>query len=262
MANVLAVQDKLGMTFEAPVVSMLGECEIDPIRNDAQTERKVAGLDYAGVCLPAIGVSGDYYDFIPLPSGRLAFVLADVCGKGLLAASVADILRTAVRAYTLETDWNCGEVLTRVNQLLFETSVHRFATMFYAIYAPAERTLVWTNAGHCAPVLVRGLGQVCARLDSLTLPVGILPAIAATQQTIQMDPGDRIIVVSDGITEACDCRGEEFGDGRLLRMVRKGGFVPAARLCSSVLDAVKHFSRGCLRADDRSVVVVNVLTES
>src|SRR5215475_8904949 len=116
----------------------------------------VPGVDYAGMCRPALGVSGDYYDFFKLPSGCLAFLLADVCGKGMPAALTAASLHAAVRAYAPAAGRNCGALLTEVNRLLFETtSADRFVTMFYAVFDPADRTLTWTNAGHCAPLLTR-----------------------------------------------------------------------------------------------------------
>src|SRR5262249_37541588 len=108
----------------------------------------VPGLDYAGLCRPARGVSGDYYDFLMLPSGCLAMLLADVSGKGMPAALLAASLHAAVRAYGSTADRNAGEVLANVNRLLFETtSTDRFVTIFYGVYDPASQTLTWANAG-------------------------------------------------------------------------------------------------------------------
>src|SRR5262245_33206280 len=124
----------------------------------------IPGLDYAGFCQPALGVSGDYYDFFNLPSGRLALLVADVCGKGMPAALVAASLHAAVRAHAPAADRNTGALIAQVNRLLFETtSSDRFVTMVYGVFDPADRTLTWTNAGHCAPFLFRNLEPI-ARL--------------------------------------------------------------------------------------------------
>jgi serine phosphatase RsbU (regulator of sigma subunit) len=113
-------------------------------------------LDYAGFCRPARGVSGDYYDFIPLAPGRVALLLADVCGKGMPAALLGASLHAAIRAFAPAAGTACGEVMTRVNHLLFQTTApERFATVFYGVYDAATRTLTYASAGHYPPLLVR-----------------------------------------------------------------------------------------------------------
>ena len=222
----------------------------------------IAELDYAGDCRPALGVSGDYYDFLPLPSGRLGFLLADVCGKGLAAALLAASVHAAVRAYAPAAGLNCGEVLTKINRLLFETtSPDRFATAFYGVYDPTERILAWTNAGHCPPMWMR-TSSGCTRLESLTPPAGILFDIPPVQRMIQLAPGDRLILFSDGIPEACDASGQEFGYSRLFEIVESSGQLGASRVCNAILDAVKDFNRGGPQADDLTVIAASVLTQS
>jgi sigma-B regulation protein RsbU (phosphoserine phosphatase) len=132
----------------------------------------IAGLDYAGACRAARGVSGDYYDFIELPSGRLAILLADVCGKGMPAALLAASLHAAVRAYAPDAGRGCGDLLAKVNRLLFDTTAaERFVTAFYAVYDPRDLSLTWANAGHCPPLLLRQSSSI-TRLNSLTPPAG------------------------------------------------------------------------------------------
>ena len=218
----------------------------------------VPGLDYAGLCRPARGVSGDYYDFLMLPSGCLAMLLADVCGKGMPAALLAASLHAAVRAYGPSADRNAGEVLANVNRLLFETtSTDRFVTIFYGVYDPADRTLTWANAGHCPPFWFRSSSEY-TRLDTLTLPAGILPGIPAVQRTIQLAPGDQLLIISDGVPEACNEKNEEFGEARLVQLVNVARGLPASQLCSTILEEVKQFSRGCPQADDLTVVALNL----
>jgi sigma-B regulation protein RsbU (phosphoserine phosphatase) len=216
----------------------------------------VSGFDYAGICQPALGVSGDYYDFLVLPSGRLALLLADACGKGMPAALLAASLHAAVRAYAPTADRRCGDVVSQVSRLLYETtSAERFVTLFYAVYDPIDRSLTWSNAGHCPPLWIRASGEV-TRLESLTPPAGMMPAISNDQQTIHIDAGDRLLIVSDGVLEACNRDGEEFGESRLLQLIRDLGHMPASLVCSSILENVKNFSRECPQADDLTVVVL------
>ena len=214
----------------------------------------VHGFEYAGVCHAARLVSGDYYDFLSLPSGRFAMLLADVSGKGIAAALLAASLHAAVRAYAPEIDRNSGDMLARVNRLLFDTtSDERFATMFYAVYDPEDRTLTWANAGHCPPFWVRHR-STCLRLDSLTLPAGILPIIPPLQRTLTLDPGDRLVVFSDGVTEARNQLGEEFGEARLEGLLRERHNRQPEVLCKTILDAVSDFACGCPQTDDLTVL--------
>ena len=220
----------------------------------------VEGLDYAGMCFPAHGVSGDFYDFFELPSGCLAMLLVDVCGKGMPAALLAASLHAAVRACAPAADKHCGALLTSVNRLLFEaTAEDRFATMFYSVYDPADRTLTWTNAGHCRPWWVRSPRSLI-RLDALTAPVGLLPTIDAAERTERLIPGDRLVIVSDGITESRDPAEEEFGERRVGQTVWQDGGSSASHMCTALLDEVREFTRGCGQHDDRTVVAA-VLTE-
>jgi sigma-B regulation protein RsbU (phosphoserine phosphatase) len=224
---------------------------------------RVAGLDYAGVCRSARGVSGDYYDFFSLPSGRLALLLADASGKGMPAALLAASLHAAVRAYAPAAERNCGEVLAKVNRLLFETTAaERFITVFYAVYDPGDRTLTWANAGHCPPMLVRAShrgSEVCERLDTLTPPAGVLPFVEEAQQTVRLAPGDRLLAVSDGILEATDPSGAEFGDSRLLGIAMDSRCLSAAGVCAAVVEKSCQFSQGQPQADDLTVVSANLV---
>jgi sigma-B regulation protein RsbU (phosphoserine phosphatase) len=163
----------------------------------------IPGFDYAGVCRPASGVSGDYYDFLALPAGRLGLLLADVSGKGMPAALLAASLQAAIRAYAPAAGRNSGEVLARINRLLFETtSAERFVTLFYGVYDSADRSFTWSNAGHNPPLWIGG-ASTCTRLDSLTPPAGMMSEIPTVQRDIKIEAGDRLCLFTDGIAEAC-----------------------------------------------------------
>jgi sigma-B regulation protein RsbU (phosphoserine phosphatase) len=218
----------------------------------------MAGLDYAGACRAARGVSGDYYDFIELPSGRLAILLADVCGKGMPAALLAASLHAAVRAYAPDAGRACGDLVAKVNRLLFDTTAaERFVTAFYAVYDPRDRSLTWANAGHCPPLLLRHSSSI-TRLNSLTPPAGLFAAISSAQRTLRLNPGDRLLIFSDGITEARNASGEEFGDERLEELFQDARNLPAAHICEAILAQVTQFTRGCPQADDLTLIAARV----
>jgi len=218
----------------------------------------IPGLDYAGCCRSAQGVSGDYFDFFKLPSGYLALLVADVCGKGMPAALVAASLHAAVRAHAPAADRNTGALIAQVNRLLFETtSLDRFVTMVYAVYDPTCRTLTWTNAGHCSPILFSNARPV-ARLESLLPPAGIMADVAPLQQSLHMSDGDLVFLYSDGILEACNSNDEEFGEARLLEAVQYNAHLPAADLCAAVLVSARAFARERSPADDLTLVAAKV----
>jgi phosphoserine phosphatase RsbU/P len=216
------------------------------------------GLDYAGICRPARGVSGDYYDFLALGDGKLGLLLADVSGKGMSAALLGASLHAVVRANAVSAGDRCGDVLAKANALLFETSTaERFATVFYGVYDPATRILAYANAGHCPPMLVRG-GK-CIRLPSLTPPVGMLPDLPPLQESAELASGDWVLVYSDGISEAATEGGEDFGDNGLLDALGRLGTGTAAEVCEGVVDEVRNHLREQRQPDDITLIAVNVL---
>jgi sigma-B regulation protein RsbU (phosphoserine phosphatase) len=218
----------------------------------------VEGLDYAGICRPARGVSGDYHDFLPLGEGNLGLLLADVSGKGMPAALLGASLHAAVRASAGVEGIHCGEVLSSINGPLFATTAaDRYATVFYAVYDPATRVLQFANAGHIPPMVVRQ-GD-CLRLDSLTPPVGMLPALPPLEERIQLRPGDCLLISSDGIQEATDESGRDFGDEGLLAAFRRAQTGTAAQVCETVINEVRNHALGQRQADDLTLIVARVL---
>jgi phosphoserine phosphatase RsbU/P len=219
---------------------------------------KAEGLDYAGICRPARGVSGDYYDFIALTEGRLGLLLADVSGKGMPAALLGASLHAAVRAHSANRNTDCGEVLAKASQLLYETTAaSRYATVFYGVYNPATRVLNYANAGHCAPMLVRG--EECIRLDSLTPPAGLLPYQPVMQENIELLAGDWLLIFSDGIPEAASADGNDFGDNGLLNALARAGQGTAAEACEGIANAVRDHAHDQRQGDDITLIAVRVL---
>jgi Stage II sporulation protein E (SpoIIE) len=148
----------------------------------------VKGWEYSARCRPAKGVSGDYYDFILLDGGKLGLLLADVCGKGMGAALLGASLHGALRAFAPLAPSHPGEVLNRVNRLLYQTtSSERYATVFYGVIEPEARTLTYANAGHCPPWLI--CEKKDQRLASLTPPVGMFAEIASEEAGVTLEFG-------------------------------------------------------------------------
>ena len=215
----------------------------------------VQSMEYSAVCRPANGVSGDYYDFIPLEGGKLGLLLADVCGKGMGAALLGASLHGAVRAFAPLASSCAGDLLQRVNRLLFQTtSPERFATIFYGIFDPATRLLTYANAGHCPPWLIRA--GAYQRLESLTPPLGMFAELDSLEVEVQLEAGDWLVVTSDGIPEATDENGDEFSDMRLLARLDRSGATD--NLCRAALDAVTSFA-GNKQADDLTIVAARIV---
>ncbi len=219
----------------------------------------VPGLDYAGVCRPAQGVSGDYYDFLTLGDGKLGLLLADVSGKGMAAALLGASLHAAVRANAAGEGVGCGEVIARASHLLYETSeANRFATVFYGVYDAATRRLTYANAGHNSPMLVR-YGACFRRLNSLTPPAGMLAELPALQARVELLSGDWLLIFSDGIPEAADGSGEDFGENGLLEALGRQANGTATEVCESVVNAVRHHLREQRQPDDITLIAMKVL---
>jgi serine phosphatase RsbU (regulator of sigma subunit) len=223
-----------------------------------QCQPVVPGLDYAGLCQPARGVSGDYYDFIPLSRGRVALLVADVCGKGMPAALLGASLHAAIRAFAPAAGLECGEMLAQVNRLLFQnTAPERFVTVFYGVYDAATGTLTYANAGHCPPLLVRN--SSCLRLDSLTAPVGLFSTIDPAERSIFLLPDDWLLIASDGISEACNAAGEDFGEGGLLTLLKNTNPIAAAEFCRLAVASACRFADGPA-ADDMTLIAAHLLS--
>ena len=218
-----------------------------------------AGLEFAAICLPARGISGDYYDVLQLPDGRLIFAVADISGKGISAAILMANLQAVLRLVA-ETSQSPREVCARLNYHLYQvTDPARFATFFYAEWQPAERRLSYINAGHLPPVLLGSRrGQ---RLDQGGLPLGILGQSDYQAGHVPLESGDMLALYSDGITEATSSNGEEFGEDRLTTLIESHCREPLAEVQRRVLQAVRDWS-GKEPEDDMTLLLVRATGSS
>src|SRR5262245_52043243 len=176
------------------------------------------GCELAVRWQPASAFGGDCYDAIRLSDTTLALSIADVCGKGLPAALVMSSLQASVRAFAL-IDSTPRSVVSHVNQSLCRNvDLRRFVTLFYGVYDSKTRRLTYSNAGHNPPALVRADGSVL-RLAGGGMVVGMVDAATYEQEEVALGPGDRLVLFTDGLTEAESSEGVEFGDDRLLETV-------------------------------------------
>ena len=216
-------------------------------------------LDCAGVCTPALGVGGDYYDFIDIAPGLTGLVLADVAGKGITAALSMACIHGIVRTEAPRCGRQCADLVAKLNSTLSVTmQPGRYATLFYGVYDDAARTLTYVNAGHPAPVVVRVDDSAVDSLDASVPPIGLFPALAPREHTVAMAPGDWLVAYSDGITEAVDAGGEEFGRDRLIELVRSNAALPADAMLAIVRLEVGEHASGQPPFDDLTLLVGKV----
>jgi serine phosphatase RsbU (regulator of sigma subunit) len=181
-------------------------------------------LEYRGGCIPAREVGGDYYDFLQLPGERLALVLADIAGKGVSGALLMANLQANLRSQCAMNAEDLRRVLTSVNRSFCEnTGDASYATLFFADYDDASRRLRYANCGHLPPLLLSMAGENGAsgscrveRLDPTSMVVGLFNNWKCEVAETELAPGDTLVLYTDGITEARNLAGEEFGEARLV----------------------------------------------
>ena len=213
---------------------------------------------------PCFQVGGDYYDLIQCSSADWSAVVADVAGKGLAAALLASLLQGAFSTAAMFTSagYQAGldEILAFVNRYVFERSLATdFATIFYCALR-SDGVLRWASAGHCPALLVRPGGEVVS-LGATGLPLGAFPDSCFTEERFSLLPGDKLIVYSDGVTEAEDAARRQFGHTCLEQLAREHCHESAAQLHRSILDAVAAFTAGMPQSDDLTVLVLEYAGE-
>jgi sigma-B regulation protein RsbU (phosphoserine phosphatase) len=213
------------------------------------------GLSFSAVCLPARGISGDYYDVLSPADGRVAFAIADISGKGISAAIIMANLQALLRAVTATTRLP-GDVCRSLNEHLHQvTDSSKFATFFYADWDRGARCLRYVNAGHNPPFLLNSRGK--QKLDRGGIPLGVLPDWNYETSEVSLEPGDLLVLYSDGITEAGLAEGEEYGEARLSSLVASLKKSPLEEIQASVLRAVRDWS-GVEPEDDMTLMIVRV----
>lgn len=216
----------------------------------------VPGYGLAGGWRPASGVGGDCYDVLAFDDGQLGLSIADVCGKGLPAALLMSNLQAAVRAFAQDTA-RPHSVCASVNRLLCRNMISgRFVTFCYVRVDGPGQTISYTVAGHNPPILLRRSGEV-VRLSTGGTVLGVFPEAAFEEDTLPLLPGDRLVLFTDGITEARNAAGDEYEDGRLIDALRRHRALPAADLQQQLFAEVLAFADGTLQ-DDATLIVLTV----
>ncbi len=215
----------------------------------------IAGYDIAGKSIPAKSVGGDYFDLIRLGDGRLFFCLGDISGKGMPAALLMSNMLATLRGQNLELT-SPGSILNHSNEHMFRnTDPERFSTLFLGVLDPGNSELIYSNAGHNLPFIVRASGAV-ERLETGNLVLGAIEDVTYTEDTVSLDDGDTLLIFSDGISEAINPEEEEFGEDPLPGIVTANKDASAMNLIDTVIsDVVSHAGRAPQR-DDMTMVVI------
>jgi serine phosphatase RsbU (regulator of sigma subunit) len=216
----------------------------------------IPGIDVAGRCIPADLTGGDYFDFIPMLGDKRGIVIGDVCGHGLASALFMVSVRAVMRAFAVTYD-DPGFILGQTNRLLVDDLIDgRFVTMLFACLNPATKDLRFASAGH--PGFIFDVeGNLRVTLESDSPPIG---AIDDQQfQTVgdaRLEPGETLLLFTDGINECLNERGEMFGQDRLFELIRGNRQKSAQEIVEGVFDTLRAFSGGLTQEDDMTVVVI------
>jgi len=221
-----------------------------------RTIPEVPGLEIATTSQPVRTLGGDYFDVLDLGNGKLGICIADVIGKGVPAALLMSNVQATVRTLATES-LTPSELVARLNQSVhLNTTPGKFVTFCYCVVDRNAHQVTYTDAGHCAPILVRANGEV-VRLDAGGAVLGVFPKWAYEQATVSLEPGDRLVLFTDGVTEAANSREDEFGEERLAQLISALRDRGAHELKNRILQTVSTFTAGRAQ-DDATLVVVAV----
>jgi len=213
------------------------------------------GLSYDARCQQLRALGGDCYDFLPLSCHQLAFAIGDASGKSLPAALMIANVQSSLRTASYFVGHQPAAVLSTVNRQLHDASLaDRFATLFYGVFDAPTHTLRYANAGHNPPLVVRPDGSSLS-LATTGLPLGLFPDSLYDEGGVRLYPGDTVIAYSDGVIEAVNPCGEDWGLARLLQAAVASQACHASALVDAIFASLDAFSHGRLR-DDATVAVL------
>jgi sigma-B regulation protein RsbU (phosphoserine phosphatase) len=219
------------------------------------------GLDLAALSLPSRQVGGDYHDLISLSRGRLGVAIGDVSGKGVPAALLMSMLHAGLHAQ-VNGAAAVAEVARRMNRILYHATSHeKYATFFFGIFDPVDGRFLYTNAGHNLPLVLHRDGTI-DRLREGGLVLGVMEDASYREASIPVGAGDLLVLYTDGVTEATDRKGEEYGEARLVETVRRHAGLGAAEIVRAVREDVAAFSRAPGFDDDFTLIVVRAVQDA
>ncbi len=215
------------------------------------------GLEFGCVYDPSLQLGGDFYDFVELPDGNLGVCIADVVGKGLPAALLMASVRSMLRGHAHQPD-EVAVLIANVNEHMYQDTLpNEFATLVYGVFSADGRTFTYCNAGHNPPLLLRN-GKF-TELTTGGMVIGVRPETTFDQNTLALRPGDLIVIVTDGVTEAMDFEGTAYETERFLASIRKHQSLDAQQIAQQILWDVRRFVGLADQSDDITVVVTKVL---
>jgi sigma-B regulation protein RsbU (phosphoserine phosphatase) len=224
---------------------------------------KTNGMEVAGFCEPARGVGGDYYDFIKFDNSQLGVAIADVAGKGMPAALLMSTVQATLRSLAARngsTNLDLSSIVGKLNRLLFDsTNGEHYVTFFYATFDHSTQCLTYVNAGHNPPLYLQAVhGSEFKELTSGGLVAGAFEHAAYEQETVQMSSNDLLFLYTDGLTEALNVEGEEFGTSRMMDTLKSIASLSADQIRDVVARRVKEWCAGMSLYDDLTFVVMKV----
>lgn len=221
-------------------------------------------IEIAGFCEPARGVGGDYYDFISFDNSQLGLAIADVAGKGMPAALLMSTVQATLRSLTARNgtpaSYELSSIVSKLNRLLFNTTNgEHYVTFFYATFDQKTQCLTYVNAGHNPPLYLEAeANQEFRQLTSGGLVAGAFEHAAYEQETVQMKPNDLLFLYTDGLSEALNKEGEEFGANRIMETLKAIATLSADQIRDVVVRRVKEWCTGMSLYDDLTFVVLKV----
>ena len=227
----------------------------------------VDGADFAAMSVPARRIGGDYYDFVELRDRALGIALADVSGKGVAAALIMSVVQASLRIISSEGDVPLPRLVARMNEFVYRsTPGSKYATFFYARLDQQGRQLRYVNAGHNAPFLLRAgrpstTDSASPEIEQLSVGgtvVGMFPEMEYEEATVELWPGDVLLVFTDGVPEAHNPEDEEFGEERLQQLLRRTAHLPANEISARLSDEMKDWIRDAEQYDDLTFIVMKV----
>ena len=224
-------------------------------------------VEFAAASVPARRIGGDYYDFVELGDGRIGIALADVSGKGVAAALIMSVVQASLRIISSEGDVPLPRLVARMNQFVHRsTPASKYATFFYAQLDGQSRQLRYVNAGHNPPYLLRAerrstADTASAEIEQLSVGgtvVGMFPEMEYEEATVELWPGDVLLIFTDGVPEAHNPEDEEFGEERLQQLLRQTAHLPANEISARLSDEMKDWIRDAEQYDDLTFIVMKV----
>ncbi len=223
---------------------------------------KIQGFDIAGMMVPSKMVGGDYFDYLSLANGRPVFVVADVSGKGLPAAMLMCSLQATVRSQAAVSS-SCTECVNNINRMLINLPMPEgnYVTLFLAVLDPDQKTLCYSNAGHNPPFLFRrdGTSRRLTTGGKFLGVAGLSDEAAYDEADVSLSSGDVLVIYSDGVTEARDKKGEQFGERGLLEALKPAFSQSPSDILSGINKAVHNFSGEQPAADDLTLMVIKAV---